>query len=92
MSIYYDDSRKVFHLQSEQSSYVIEVVRGELPAHVYWGPKLEGIVQPLNLVERCSFSPTYTMEDKRISSTLFQVNFRLMGMVISGNQRLRFIW
>ncbi|MEK4293877.1 alpha-galactosidase [Paenibacillus sp. FSL R5-0914] len=79
MSIYYDDSRKVFHLQSEQSSYVIEVVRGELPAHVYWGPKLEGIVQPLNLVERCSFSPTYTMEDKRISLDTIPSEFPSYG-------------
>ncbi len=69
MGIYYDDSHKVFHLQSDNSSYIIEIIKGDIPAHVYWGPKLEGreFQHPLNLVERCSFSPNYLLEDKNIS-------------------------
>lgn len=35
MGIYYDDNRKVFHLQSEKSSYIIEMIKGVIPAHVY---------------------------------------------------------
>jgi alpha-galactosidase len=69
MGIHYNHNQQVFHLQSENSSYIIEIVKGEIPAHVYWGPKLEGkeFQHPLNLVERCSFSPTYSMEQKNIS-------------------------
>ncbi|WP_438347508.1 alpha-galactosidase [Paenibacillus sp. FA6] len=69
MGIYYDDSHKVFHLKSEDSSYIIENVKGDIPAHVYWGPKLGGreFQHRLNLVERCSFSPNYLLEDKNIS-------------------------
>ncbi|AWV35115.1 alpha-galactosidase [Paenibacillus odorifer] len=81
MSIYYDDNRKVFHLQSEKSSYIIEMIKGVIPAHVYWGPKLAGreFQHPLNLVERCSFSPTYLQEDKNISLDTLPSEFPSYG-------------
>ncbi|OMD75701.1 alpha-galactosidase [Paenibacillus odorifer] len=81
MGIYYDDNRKVFHLQSEKSSYIIEMIKGVIPAHVYWGPKLAGreFQHPLNLVERCSFSPTYLQEDKNISLDTLPSEFPSYG-------------
>ncbi|MEK3737820.1 alpha-galactosidase [Paenibacillus sp. FSL H7-0941] len=81
MGIYYDDNRKVFHLQSEKSSYIIELIKGVIPAHVYWGPKLAGreFQHPLNLVERCSFSPTYLQEDKNISLDTLPSEFPSYG-------------
>lgn len=81
MGIYYDDNRKVFHLQSEKSSYIIELIKGVIPAHVYWGPKLAGreFQLPLNLVERCSFSPTYLQEDKNISLDTLPSEFPSYG-------------
>ncbi|MDH6429850.1 MULTISPECIES: alpha-galactosidase [unclassified Paenibacillus] len=81
MGIYYDDSRKVFHLQSEKSSYIIEMIKGVIPAHVYWGPQLAGreFQHPLNLVERCSFSPTYLQEDKNISLDTLPSEFPSYG-------------
>ncbi|MEK4157812.1 alpha-galactosidase [Paenibacillus odorifer] len=81
MGIYYDDNRKVFHLQSEKSSYIIELIKGVIPAHVYWGPKLAGrkFQHTLNLVERCSFSPTYLQEDKNISLDTLPSEFPSYG-------------
>ncbi|OMD77354.1 alpha-galactosidase [Paenibacillus odorifer] len=81
MGIYYDDNRKVFHLQSEKSSYIIEMIKGVIPAHVYWGPQLAGreFQHPLNLVERCSFSPTYLQEDKNISLDTLPSEFPSYG-------------
>lgn len=69
MSIYYDNSNRVFHLRSNNSSYIIQIVKGEVPAHLYWGPKLgANQFQPsLDLVERCSFNPSFLLEDKAYS-------------------------
>ena len=68
MSIYYDNSNRVFHLQSSNSSYMIQIAKGEIPVHLYWGPKLGGKSFPhsLDLVERSSFSPSFLLEDKPI--------------------------
>ncbi|MDQ0089589.1 alpha-galactosidase [Paenibacillus anaericanus] len=69
MSIYYDNSNRVFHLRSSNSSYIIQIVKGGIPAHIYWGPKLggESFQHPLDLVERASFSPSFLQEDKTYS-------------------------
>ncbi|MEK4508334.1 alpha-galactosidase [Paenibacillus anaericanus] len=69
MSIYYDNSNRVFHLRSNNSSYIIQIVKGGIPAHIYWGPKLggESFQHPLDLVERASFSPSFLQEDKTYS-------------------------
>lgn len=81
MSIYYNDDRKVFHLQSENSSYIIELIDGAIPAHVYWGPKLVGkeLKSPLTLVERVSFSPNYVPGDRRISLDTIPNEFPAYG-------------
>ena len=81
MSIYYNDDRKVFHLQSEKSSYIIELIDGAIPAHVYWGPKLVGkeLKSPLTLVERVSFSPNYVPGDRRISLDTIPNEFPAYG-------------
>lgn len=81
MSIYYNDDRKVFHLQSEKSSYIIELIDGAIPAHVYWGPKLVGkeLKSPLQLAERCSFSPNYVPGDSRISLDTIPNEFPAYG-------------
>ena len=39
MSIYVNEDQSLFHLQSKQMSYVIQIVDG-LPLHAYWGKKL----------------------------------------------------
>nr|WP_285858087.1 alpha-galactosidase [Paenibacillus lautus] len=59
----------IFHLQSDQSSYVIELVRGVYPAHAYWGRRIRDN-RVLGLLERrgrASFSPTPFREDASFS-------------------------
>ncbi|MBM6995151.1 alpha-galactosidase [Paenibacillus sp. DXFW5] len=69
MSIIFDEVKGLFHLQSRNTSYVIQLVHG-YPAHAYFGAKLrhdsnlEGL---LTFQERASFSPNPIPEDKSIS-------------------------
>lgn len=37
MPVIYDDSKKIFHLQSGNASYVMQVVKDKYLAHLYWG-------------------------------------------------------
>lgn len=69
MPIYYDEASGIFHLQSHQTSYVIQLVRG-LPAHVYFGPQLRqgsNLNDLLYRVERSSFCPNPFPDDKTLS-------------------------
>ncbi len=42
MSINFNKNKKIFHLKSSNTSYIIKLVNGKYPAHLYWGKKLEG--------------------------------------------------
>lgn len=58
--IHYNESNRIFHLQSKDTSYVIQIVGAGYPAHLYWGRKIRGL-QPEKLLElrgRSSFCPT----------------------------------
>ncbi|WP_145040995.1 alpha-galactosidase [Paenibacillus sp. Y412MC10] len=69
MSIHFHEDLGIFHLQSDQSSYVIELVRGVYPAHAYWGRRIRDN-RVLGLLERrgrASFSPTPFREDASFS-------------------------
>jgi alpha-galactosidase len=57
MSIFYDQSHHLFHLQSLGMSYVIQVVKGRYLAHLYWGKRLRlgNLDDLLQFVERTSF-------------------------------------
>ncbi|MCK8487649.1 alpha-galactosidase [Paenibacillus sp. MBLB2552] len=69
MPIFFDEAKGLFHLQSRNTSYLIQLVHG-YPAHAYFGAKLrhdsnlEGL---LTFQERASFSPNPIPEDKSIS-------------------------
>ncbi|MEK3887926.1 alpha-galactosidase [Bacillus sp. FSL K6-3431] len=39
MTIYHQEKFNIFHLQSKEMSYIIQIVNGA-PAHAYWGKKL----------------------------------------------------
>ncbi|MFD1954120.1 alpha-galactosidase [Paenibacillus thailandensis] len=60
MMIHYNESNRVFHLQSSDTSYVFQIVGAGYPAHLYWGRKIRGnrLERLLNLRQRASFSPT----------------------------------
>ncbi|MEC0206124.1 alpha-galactosidase [Paenibacillus lautus] len=69
MSIHFHEDLGVFHLQSDRSSYVIELVRGVYPAHAYWGRRIRDN-RALGLLERrgrASFSPSPFREDASFS-------------------------
>ncbi|RCX21403.1 alpha-galactosidase [Fontibacillus phaseoli] len=69
MPIFFDENNHRFHLQSQNSSYIIQLVRG-YAAHVYYGPKLRqgsNLDGMLTLQERSSFCPNPLPDDKTIS-------------------------
>ncbi|MCI1774584.1 MAG: alpha-galactosidase [Paenibacillus lautus] len=69
MSIHFHEDLGIFHLQSDRSSYVIELVRGVYPAHAYWGRRIRDN-RVLGLLERrgrASFSPMPFREDASFS-------------------------
>ncbi|OKP67432.1 alpha-galactosidase [Paenibacillus sp. P3E] len=69
MAIFYHEQEGLFHLQSKDMSYVIQLVHG-YPAHAYWGKKLsqEGnLTGLLQHIERCSFIPNSVPGDNSIS-------------------------
>jgi alpha-galactosidase len=69
MAIQYHPNEEVFHLYSNEMSYVLKMDRG-YPVHLHWGRRLRddgdwgGMLQ---LVERVSFSPNPVADDRRIS-------------------------
>ncbi|MGG4340121.1 alpha-galactosidase [Paenibacillus lautus] len=69
MSIHVHEDLGIFHLQSERSSYVIELVRGVYPAHAYWGRRIRDnrIGGLLERRGRASFSPSPFREDASFS-------------------------
>ena len=54
MFIKYDESNRIFHLQSGEASYVLGVTKQGYLAHYYWGRKVRGTAlnQLLELKER----------------------------------------
>ncbi|MCK0471234.1 alpha-galactosidase [Halalkalibacter sp. APA_J-10(15)] len=57
MGITYDGQTKTFHLQSERTSYIIQVYNGYL-AHLYWGKKIDSYNHGTKLrFKDRSFSP-----------------------------------
>ncbi|WP_410512822.1 alpha-galactosidase [Paenibacillus sp. BR2-3] len=69
MAIFYHEQEGLFHLQSKDMSYVIQLVHG-YPAHAYWGKRLSqhgNLTGLIRYVERCSFIPNSVPEDNSIS-------------------------
>jgi len=69
VNIYYNENKQLFHLQSKDMSYIIQLMNG-YPSHAYWGKRLDhdgNLDDFLMLLERCSFSPNPVPDDRRIS-------------------------
>jgi alpha-galactosidase len=69
MNIFADETLGLFHLQSKDTSYIIQLVDG-YPSHVYWGASLRhdnSLADVLELRERASFSPTTQLENRKLS-------------------------
>ncbi|MDS0527051.1 alpha-galactosidase [Clostridium sp. SHJSY1] len=58
MSITYNETTKVFHLQAKNSSYIFQVHKNGYLSHLYWGRKLKkaNADELLAVRARCSFS------------------------------------
>lgn len=41
--ILFNEKNKVFYLNTEKTSYIIGLLNGELPVHIYWGKKVDRI-------------------------------------------------
>jgi alpha-galactosidase len=69
MGIAYKAEHRLFHLQTPNTSYIIQLNGSGVPVHAYWGRKVsdapwEGM---LDYQERASFSPNPYPEDRSIS-------------------------
>ena len=60
MSIQFEEKSKSFILQTENSTYVIQLLREKLLSHVYWGAKIkEPVVEAMiKAAGRASFNAT----------------------------------
>lgn len=60
MAIQYDAERRLFHLQTQDTSYAFQIVHTGYPAHLYWGARVRGLqlAKLLEYKSRASFSPT----------------------------------
>ncbi|MFF2016061.1 alpha-galactosidase [Paenibacillus sp. NPDC058177] len=69
MGIQYLAEERIFHLQSKETSYVIQLLHTGIPAHVYWGRKIRSgaLSSILKRTERCSFSPSPFPDDMTLS-------------------------
>lgn len=67
MGIQFDESKRIFHLQTPNTSYVIQLVQDVVPVHLYWGKKIRsGALERLHRrVER--HIPTPFPEDRTVS-------------------------
>ncbi|MCD2348841.1 alpha-galactosidase [Clostridium guangxiense] len=68
MNIYFDDKEKIFHLQSKNMSYIMQVVEGGYLTHLYWGRKIKTYHKsnPIIFVDR-GFSPNPNCSERTFS-------------------------
>lgn len=68
MTIYFDKETKTFHLQTNQSSYLFQVVNNDYLAHLYWGKRVRSTSMPKSLryIDR-GFSGNPNKEDRTFS-------------------------
>lgn len=43
MPIIYDEEKRIFHLQAQDTSYLFQIVQDGYLAHLYWGKKIRSI-------------------------------------------------
>ncbi|USB34331.1 alpha-galactosidase [Paenibacillus sp. YPG26] len=79
MSIQFDTSRQIFHLQTDNTSYVIQIVRG-YAAQLYWGKRIRSIssASSLRYVDR-SFSPNIDPDDAAFSLDVLPQEYPAYG-------------
>ena len=81
MTIFWDESTKIFHLQAGDSSYVMQVVHEGFLAHLYWGRKIEDyrFANPLQFVDRAFSGNPYPSSDRTFSLDTLPQEFPVYG-------------
>lgn len=68
MSIIFNEKEKVFHLQTPNTSYIMNVARDKYLCHGYWGKRIDTIdMENAMLYRWIGFSPMTDNEDKTYS-------------------------
>ena len=68
MSIIYDDDKKIFHLNTEETSYVIKIINDKYLAHIYWGKRIKNYSKSREIVWKDrGFAPNPTLDDRTFS-------------------------
>jgi alpha-galactosidase len=69
MNIIFEEATKTFHLQTGNTSYIMQIYKDGYLAHLYWGRRIRKAVsnELLLLTARCSFSPNPDSEDDAFS-------------------------
>ncbi|MEH7332411.1 alpha-galactosidase [Neobacillus drentensis] len=59
MPITWNEKEGIFHLYNNKISYLIQIVHGKYPAHLYWGKRVQ-VLQPSSILQYKgrAFSPT----------------------------------
>ncbi|CRK82320.1 alpha-galactosidase [Neobacillus massiliamazoniensis] len=68
MPIVWNEKDRIFHLSNSRMSYLIQIVHGKYPAHLYWGRHIQ-VQQPSSILtfKGRAFSPTTESGDKNFS-------------------------
>src|SRR5690554_3677503 len=80
MPIYYDESKKEFHLQAKNTSYMMQIVKEGYLAHVYWGKKVRNSRFPNSLRYRDrGFSANPNKDDRTFSLDTLPLEYPAYG-------------
>ncbi|EKN66765.1 alpha-galactosidase [Neobacillus bataviensis LMG 21833] len=68
MPIEWNEAEQVFHLYNSDISYLVQIVHGKYPAHLYWGKRVK-VLQPSLILtfKGRAFSPTVVPADPKFS-------------------------
>ncbi|WHY78280.1 alpha-galactosidase [Neobacillus sp. WH10] len=68
MPVEWNEADQVFHLYNKKVSYLIQIVYGKYPAHLYWGRRVQ-VLQPSSILsfKGRAFSPTTEPADLKFS-------------------------
>ena len=68
MSIIYDKSRKIFHLQAGNTSYIMQVVKDKYLVHLYWGRRISSYHESRQIIWKDrGFAPNPDAADRTFS-------------------------
>ena len=68
MPIIYDNSRKIFHLQAGDTSYIMQVVKEKYLVHLYWGRRISSYHESRSIIWKDrGFAPNPDASDRTFS-------------------------